>query len=238
MFDVPIRWAGRGRPLLFLHGAWGPLEAWQPGGLLARLAEEYLVLAPSHPGYDDASGLEHLDDVLDLAVYYLDLLDELLIDSPHLVGHGFGGMIAAEMASLAPQRVAKLVLAAPYGLWLEDTPLVGAAGPPPAGLTPAALPFEVAVPGAAPSASEAEPAAARLLRPSLEQGLRKRLHRLLAPTLLVWGEHDRIVPPAYADAFHRRIAHSRIALVADAGHAAPLEQPAAFSRLVLDFLEG
>jgi pimeloyl-ACP methyl ester carboxylesterase len=244
MFEVPLEWSGGGRPLLFLHGAWGLLSEWQPDGSLARLAEHHLVLTPRHPGFDGATGIENLDDSLDLALYYLDFLDELLIDSPYVVGQGLGAMIAAEMAALAPQRIAKLVLAAPYGLWLEDTPLADIFALQPDELE-AYLWHESEVsmpsdgdPEAVHQRSQNLAAAAKFLGPLPEKGLRKRLHRLVAPTLLIWGQRDRIIPPIYGQAFHERIAHSRVEIIPDAGHLAHLEQPDAFARMVLEFLEG
>ena len=244
MFDVPLLWAGRGRPLLFLHGAWGLLGGWGPHSHLARLAEHYLVLAPSHPGFDGATGLEHLDDVLDLTLYYLDFLDELMLDSPYLVGHGFGAMIAAEMAALAPQRIAKVVLVAPYGLWLEGAPIADVFAMTPDELEQAlwynpsaATPFDQS-PEARVQRAQNLAAAAKFLWPIPDRGLRKRLHRLLAPTLLVWGERDRIVPLVYGEAFHQRIPNSRLLTIPGAGHVPQVEQPHAFARTVLEFLEG
>jgi pimeloyl-ACP methyl ester carboxylesterase len=244
MYDVPITWAGRGRPVLYLHGAWGLLDGWEPHSHLPRLAEHYLVMSPSHPGFDSATGLEHLDDILDLALYYLDLLDELLIDSPHVIGQGFGGMIAAEMASLAPQRVAKLVLVAPFGLWLEGAPVADIFALPPKELqalawhSPESAPHWMDDPEAFQRRRQNLAAAAKFLWPIPDKGLRKRLHRLVAPTLLVWGERDRIVPPVYGEAFHQRIAHSRLVSIPNAGHIPGVEQPLAFTRSVLEFLEG
>jgi pimeloyl-ACP methyl ester carboxylesterase len=243
LFEVPIHWAGQGRPVLFLHSAWGLLGGWQPHGFLTRLAEHHLVLAPSHPGFDGATGLDQLDDVVDLALYYLDLLDEMLLDSPYVIGHGFGGMIAAEMAALAPRQIAKLVLVAPFGLWLEGAPVADIFA-----LSPdeqeAALWHDPA--DAPPVGDPDDPtrqvanlaAAAKFLWPIPDKGLRKRLHRLAAPTLLVWGERDGIVPPSYAEAFHQRISCSRVVTIPHAAHAPHLEQPHAFSRVVLEFLDG
>ena len=120
LFDIKLRTDGSGEPLLFLHGA-GGLRGWDP--FLADLAGRYTVYAPAHPGFESSSGLEHVDDVLDLVVYYNDLLDALNIESMHVVGHSMGGMIAAELAALSPHRVRRLVLANPVGLWLENHPV-------------------------------------------------------------------------------------------------------------------
>jgi pimeloyl-ACP methyl ester carboxylesterase len=242
LFEVPIRWSGAGRPLLYLHDVWGQLEELSPRGPVIPLADEYLVLAPSYPGFDGASGLEQLDDLLDLAIFHLDLLDELGLDSPYLIGHGLGGMIAAEMASLARERIAKLILIGPYGLWLDETPVSDVLDVPPGELGDSGWEAAELVAGADLAAREQRSAnleaAKKLLRPIPEAGLRKRLHRLAAPTLLVWGDRDRIVPPVYAQAFQERLAVSRLVVLEGAGHFPHYEQPEAFARAALDFLEG
>ncbi len=113
--------AGRGRPLVFLHGAGG-----HPGALplFDRLAERFTVYAPWHPGWGEpAEDLDHLDDVIDLALYYHDFFDALELPRPVVVGHSLGGMIAAEAAALCSPCMARLVLIAPAGLWRDDAPI-------------------------------------------------------------------------------------------------------------------
>jgi pimeloyl-ACP methyl ester carboxylesterase len=78
----------------------------------------------------------------------------------------------------------------------------------------------------------------KFLWPIPDKGLKKRIHRIRVPTLLVWGKEDRIVPPVYAEEFARRIAGARVATVDQAGHAPQAEQPEAVARLVRDFLDG
>jgi pimeloyl-ACP methyl ester carboxylesterase len=243
-FELPLRWAGQGRPLVFLHDAWGFVDDWPAEGALAQLADSNLVLAPSHPGFDGATGLDQLDDLQDLALHYLSLLDELLVDSPYLIGHGFGGMIAAEMATLEPRRIAKLVLVGSYGLWLDQAPVADifalSADDLDAALwhDPARAPARSRAPEDQLQRTENLAATAKFIWPIPDKGLRKRLYRLSAPTLLVWGEHDGVVPPAYAEAFRSQIASAEVALVREAGHFPHLEQPDAFTSLVLGFLEG
>ena len=244
LFEVPIRWAGAGRPLLYLHDVWGQLDELSTSGPLLPLAEEYLVLEPSHPGFDGARGLEQLDDPLDLAIFYLDLLDELRLDSPYLVGHGFGGMVAAEAASLAPQRVAKLVLIGANGLRLEESPAAHLLDVSPQELKDRgrAEADEASLDGSDSLAGTRRrlnlAAASKLLGGTPERGLEKRIHRLAAPTLLVWGDSDRIVPPSHARAFQERLAVSRLVVLPGAGHFPHLDQPEAFVEAVLEFLEG
>ncbi|MDX1648890.1 MAG: alpha/beta fold hydrolase, partial [Myxococcota bacterium] len=99
--------AGEGEPLLYLHGAGGLLPE-EP--LLERLAERFHVLAPEWPGYGESEGEAKLEDMLDFALHGWDLVEALDLERPFLVGHSMGGMIAAEMAALAPRQLARLVL--------------------------------------------------------------------------------------------------------------------------------
>src|SRR5207247_758467 len=80
--------------------------------------------------------------------------------------------------------------------------------------------------------------AARFSGPSAEAGLEKRIHRLLAPTLLIWGDQDRIVPIGRAEAFRSRLRYSRLELVTPAGHLPQFERPDQYSRFVGEFLDG
>ena len=113
--------AGAGPPVVYFpstheRGGWSPF--------LAALAERHAVHAPFHPGVQGSTGVETLDDVLDLALVYDELLDRLGLARPHLIGHFFGGMVAAELAALFPHRVGRLVLVSPLGLWRDDAPSV------------------------------------------------------------------------------------------------------------------
>ena len=103
---------GSGAPLVFLHGAGG---LFPENPFLDRLAERYHVIAPELPGYGESSGDELLEDMLDFALHGWDVLSTLGISKPHLMGHSMGGMIAAEMACIVPNDLAKLVLVAPAG---------------------------------------------------------------------------------------------------------------------------
>src|SRR4029079_8074782 len=91
---------GSGAPVVFFHSA-GGLLADNP--FLERLARRYHVFAPEWPGYGDSTGDELLEDMLDFALHGWDLVDALGLSRPHLIGHSMGGMIAAEMACLAPR---------------------------------------------------------------------------------------------------------------------------------------
>jgi pimeloyl-ACP methyl ester carboxylesterase len=114
--------SGEGPPLLYLHGPWG-LAA--DRDFVARLARFSRVYAPHHPGTaaGDPDAVHRLDDWLDLVVYHGELLDRLGLAAPAIVGHSCGGMLAAELAAAMPERVEKLVLIDPLGLWRDDLPV-------------------------------------------------------------------------------------------------------------------
>src|SRR6266478_246036 len=116
----PVLEGGSGTPLVFLHGA-GGLFAENP--FLDQLARRYHVFAPELPGYGESTGEELLEDMLDFTLHGWDVVAALGIRQPHLVGHSMGGMIAAEMACLAPGDLAKLVLVSAAGLWIDEHPI-------------------------------------------------------------------------------------------------------------------
>ncbi len=251
-FTTHLVRGGQGAPLVYLHAA-GGLQEGSPW--LAALARHYTVYAPWHPGWGPSTGLEHLDDVRDLATYYLDLFDALGLARVALVGHSFGGMVAAEVAAQCGAYVDKLVLVAPVGLWREDAPvadiftmspreLVEAAVADPAGPLAQQLVQQQQPEDAERQAAlqleriQALAAAGKFLWPIPDKGLKKRLHRIKAPTLVLWGEADRLVPPVYAEEFRARLVNApvQVQVVPGAGHLLPLEQPDTFVRAVRAFL--
>jgi pimeloyl-ACP methyl ester carboxylesterase len=248
LFQTFTRIEGEGDPLLFLHSA-GGLQGWPP--FLESLARSFRVIAPDHPGFGRSEGLEHLDDVVDLALYYTEFIEAMGLEQPYLVGHSLGGMIAAEVAAIAPDVASKLVLIAPVGLWLDDHPVMDFF---------AATSEELALamfhaPGSAiakdlmtmPSDPEAHleavlertnnlSAAGKFLWPIPDKGLKKRIHRITAPTLLLWGASDRLVPPIYGEAFLKRMRRARLTLFTEASHMLPFEKADEFAEVVTDFL--
>jgi pimeloyl-ACP methyl ester carboxylesterase len=240
--------AGTGPPLVFLHGPWG--LTWDP--FLDELARSFTVHAPAHPGTtrDAHDDVYHLDGLWDLVLCYDELLTALQVDEAVVVGHSFGGMVACELAAAYPRRVRRLALVDPLGFWRDAEPVVNWVM-----LNPAELPGylfrdptgEAAQrmfgPSAPPDAANAARvrlmwamgATGKFTWPIPDKGLKKRIHRVAAPTLVIWGEHDRLVPPAYAEEFTKRLAGARLHVVAGAGHAPHAVQPAAVARVVREF---
>jgi pimeloyl-ACP methyl ester carboxylesterase len=240
--------AGRGIPLVYFHsfherGGWSPF--------LDHLATRYTVMAPFHPGVQGSAGVETLDDVQDLTLAYDELLDHLGPGAPHLVGHYFGGMVAAELAATVRRHGGgRLVLVSPLGLWRDDAPSADILILPPDELAAAlwsdpsspaarewaALPENDAENVAAQVESiQRRAAMAKFVWPIPDKGLRKRLHRIAVPTLLLWGEQDRANPVVYADEWQRRIKGAAVRLL-PGGHMVLHETPEAAARAVAEFL--
>jgi pimeloyl-ACP methyl ester carboxylesterase len=246
---IEVNQAGQGAPLLFLHWEFGP--RWS--AFHDRLAEQWRVIAPSHPGFGNSIRGDQLHDIHDLIYSYLDFLDESALSGLPLVGHGLGGMIAAELAAVQPERFSHLVLLAPFGLWLPDAPTLDlfAASPPelsaalyadqtsPAAVAASRMPTEqAALIEQALERAKSQAGAARYLWPIPNRGLSKRLHRVRAPTLIVWGERDGVISPRYGEAFRDRIAGARLELVPEAAHQLVDEQPDRLAALTVDFVSG
>jgi pimeloyl-ACP methyl ester carboxylesterase len=237
---VPVRYleGGSGQPLVFLHAAGGV----QAGDVfLNTLAQKFRVYAPLLPGYGDSEECGEIRDMLDFTLHTWDVVEALGLKNPILVGHSMGGMIAAEMAAIAPHDVSRLALIAPAGLWLADHPIPDLF---------ATLPFEMPkllfhdveagtkllTAGLTLSDPKFLQAylvtnarqlgmAGKILFPIPERGLSQRLYRIKARTVLVWGDSDKLIPPAYAHAFKKGIAGAELVSLPEAGHMVTLEKP-------------
>jgi pimeloyl-ACP methyl ester carboxylesterase len=246
---VRVLEAGNGKPLVFLHGAGG---LFPENPFLDALAKTYHVFAPELPGYGESTGDDLLEDMLDFTLHTSDVLAELGLQKPHLVGHSMGGMIAAEMAAIAPNDVGKLVLVCPAGLWIPEQPI-----PDLYALLPHEYPKYLFHDPAAGLAmltggldfsnlevlaefyianSRRMAMAGKILFPIPNRRLSKRLYRVKAETLLVWGASDTLIVPAYAERWRQSIAGSRLAQINEAGHMVPYEQPEVFVSAVSGFL--
>ena len=241
---------GSGPPILYLHPAGG--MAWDP--FLDDLATDHTVYAPEFPGTSpgDPDAVSELDEIFDVVVAYEEAVRALGLDGSVVIGQSFGGMLAAELAACYPALFSKVVLLDPAGLWNTEHPfsLDFMACPP--WEIPGMLFHDVTCAGAqAMFAPPADPSAAldgavalvwaigctaKFLWPIPDRGLHKRLHRVSAPTLVLWGENDSLIPVAYAEEFGRRITGSRVVKVPACGHIPQVEQPEVTTRTVREFL--
>ncbi len=237
--------AGKGEPLLFLHGVQG-MPDWPPA--LAHLAERFDVLAPDHPGFGRSDAPDWIDDVPDLSFFYLDLLDALDLKAVHVVGVSLGGWIAMEMAIRSTARIKSLTLADTAGIRVE-----GAVRGDMFICTPAELGrllfADEAVAARQAAQWQATPelqeiydknrsaAAKYTWQPRLyNPKLAKWLHRVDVPVHIIWGNEDRLIPPAHAAALKEFFARALVTMV-PGGHLLPIEQPALFAATVATFIE-
>lgn len=249
MFNVTVYRGGSGDPLVFLHAAGGAMV--RDGGYLDLLAQKYDLIVPVHPGWPGSEGLEHLDDVIDMAVYYGDLFDTLGIESAHVMGSSLGGMFAAEFAALNRQYVRRLVLHSPAGLWLDEhQPLDFFAAPQDVvmkALYTDPQKIMASMPQVDPEDKEAVAkatldramsmaAAGKFIWPIWDKGLKKRIHRINAPTLLIWGDKDGLNPPVYGPHWQKLIPGSKLVTIEGTAHVPMAEKPEEYVKAVSDFL--
>jgi pimeloyl-ACP methyl ester carboxylesterase len=243
-----VKAIGSGPPVVALHGA-ATIEGhdWARG-----LADRFRVYLPFHPGFGESDPAPHLTGMQDMIVHNLRLVAALGLDRPHLVGHSMGGWMAAEIAVVAGERFARLVLNAPAGLNHPDHP-----GADVAAISPQELPgylahdVDVALryfPGGAQCPPLEQFLAAREKEGKALEGilgvhgmghpnLGRWLSRIPNETLVLWGEKDRMMPASQAGIWAERIANARTRMVPDVGHFAMQEDPASVAAIG-EFLAG
>jgi pimeloyl-ACP methyl ester carboxylesterase len=235
-----LRRGGSGAPLLYLHGASGA-PAILP--FMEKLAARFEVLVPEHPGFGLSEEPEWLENIHDLAYFYLDFLKQLDLNGVTLVGGSLGGWIALELAVRDAARIKSLVLVGPAGISARgvqpaDTFLMSSeeltrnlffdqkiaeqrlAAP----VTPEAIDLEL----------KNRHTTARLgWEPRMHDPfLPKWLHRIEVPVRIVWGKEDRILPVAFAQEFKRLMPKAELHIVEGAGHLPQAEKPDLFCEIV------
>jgi pimeloyl-ACP methyl ester carboxylesterase len=237
--------AGRGRPLLVLHHETGTLDRLP---FYDALAAKYDVLIPHHPGFSRSERPDWMRSTRDIAVVYRGLLSELKLSNAALVGLGFGGWIAAEMASMAPSDLAKLVLVGAMGIKppqgdILDLAITGYIDYARAGFHDQKA-FD-RVYGAEPSNDQLEmwdicrEMSFRIAwKPYMySQTLPHLLRSVRAPALVVWGDEDKVVPLSAAKRYVEALPHAKLQIVKGCGHCVDMEQPEALAKLVTEFVD-
>lgn len=242
-FGPTVRCEGSGATVLVLHGESG--ADWTPG--LAELARQFEVVLPEHPGYGPRPAPDWLSNIHDLAYYYLDYLDENDFTNVHLIGLSLGGWLAAEMAVRNTSRLASLTMVNSAGIHIAGVRQVD----------PYIKSDEQQIRDLFFDQSVAEELLAQTPRPDADNirlnnqrttallcwqprnhdpHLRKWLHRIGIPTLLLWGDNNRLFPPAYAKEFQRLIPGSEAVIIPECGHVPDVEKPGVFRGAVADFI--
>ncbi len=255
---VAIAEAGHGRPLVYLHG-FADVHG-VAGELLPfhqRLARHAKLIAPAHPGCNGSDEISPcaIDDII---FHYLELFDNELLPRFDLVGHCVGGWIAAELAARHPERVARLTLIGACGLFVPGEPTgdIFMHAQPERGTDQNSLrALLFAEPGGALAQRwfpdgrgdlAEELRRYQMLRFGSFMGfkppyfyhreLRERLYRASMPSLVIWGAHDRMVPPAHGAVYYDALSSaSSLATLNHTGHAAVLEQPDRVADLIREF---
>lgn len=242
--ELRLMRAGKGTPVVVLHRDIGTLEHL---AFYDALAEQHDVLIPIHPGYSDGPRPDWIRSLRDIAALYRIMLDGLGVRNAALVGLGFGGWIAAEMASMAPSDVSRLVLAGPMGVKPPDGDI----------LDQALISYiEYARAGFHdPTAFERNYGAvlstAQLVHWDLcremsfrvawkpymySDSLPHLLAGVRAPALVIHGDHDQIVPASASALYAERLPNATLQTIAAAGHLIEMEQPKALASVITSFL--
>jgi pimeloyl-ACP methyl ester carboxylesterase len=254
---VQLRRAGSGPPIVYLHSAAGEgLDL----PLLPELARHGTVYAPMFPGFGESEGIENIDGMEDAVFHILDLFERLGLTAPvPVVGLSLGGWMAAELATRYPDRVSKLVLINAAGLYIPGANIKDIFGRTPAEMAsdlfadakhPIAqlmnqmsklitegggqgIPFEMIKPQIQTMA-----AVARIgWNPYLHNPkLQSRLWRITAPTLVIHGAHDGLIPVEHAETYAREIAGAKYVEMPDSAHMIPLEEPAKLADIIGEFV--
>ena len=232
--ELTVEERGDGRPYLVLHGGAGPQSVARFAQLLAEKGRNRVV-TPTHPGFGATPRPEELNSVGKLAALYRSLLDELGLEDVTVIGNSVGGWVAAEMALLDSPRISGIVLLDAVGIKVEGHPVADLSGlsvpeiqalsfhdPTPFRVDPTTIPDIQKSIMAANSAALAVYAGS----PSMaDASLLNRLGRIAIPTLVLWGESDQIVAPAYGQAYAAAIHGARFEVMPDTGHMPQMETP-------------
>ena len=215
---------GEGDPLVFLHGA-GTVTGFDA---LLPLAERFKLIVPFHPGFGPSADDPTVDDIHDYRRHYLDLFDELGLEEIALAGHSMGAWLGANFAADHPERVTRLVLAAPWGLRVEEHPTTDFLAVPgdqlPPLLTADMSIFEGHVPMPptpeflADRYREATSDSRLICSRPYDLKLHRWLHRVTMPTLIIWGDADRIIPVEQAPVWADLISGAEVKTLPGVGH--------------------
>jgi len=236
---------GGDKPVVFLHGLFGTPEHWR--SIMNALADDYRLVAPQLPldrrPDRRSAGIKSLDDLNDFvarAIFALHLPPVVMC------GNSLGGLVSIEICLRHPERVAGLVLAGSAGVFESSLPCGG--GPKPAREFVRSIALDIFADETLITDEMVEDwyqsvldrdyvrFLLRVSRATRDWRLGDDLRRLEVPTLIVWGRDDKVTPPAVAEEFKSKIAHSRLEYIEACGHAPSLERPAVFAEMLRRFL--
>jgi pimeloyl-ACP methyl ester carboxylesterase len=250
---IQLRRGGDGPPVVYLHSATGEGEGL---AFLDHLAESTTVVAPMFPGFGESDGIEQIDDMEDAVFHLLDLFERLGLDRPAVAGLSLGAWMAVELATRYPERLSKLVLVNPVGLYIPGAEIKDIFGRTPGEMAEdmfadqshpmaqmmhmlsefrsdptrvAEIPFDAVRPMAQTMAATAKLGWDPYLH---NPKLQRRLHRVSVPTLVVRADGDTLVPPAHAETYAAEIPDARLVVLPACAHLVPIEKPAELAEVV------
>ncbi|MBN1208478.1 MAG: alpha/beta hydrolase [Myxococcaceae bacterium] len=240
--DTVVLEAGKGPPLVYLHGA-GTVTRFDFATAWAR---RFRVIIPYHPGFGESADDPNVTEIHDYVLHYLELFEALGLKRANVVGQSMGGFIATKLAVEHGHLVNKLALVCPIGIPVPEHPSVDFLKVPPEEL-PALLAVDPQtvikrLPPGVPDAAfiaerlkEAATAGRVLATGSYDRKLPRYLHRLTMPTMLVWGNADRLTPTPQHRTWAELLPRAKVRLFDDAGHLVLDEAPAAVSAIARFF---
>jgi pimeloyl-ACP methyl ester carboxylesterase len=225
--------AGSGEPVVLVHGLSGSTRWWFRN--VPAIVERHRIYLVDLPGFGAMRSLRRRFVLAETATWLSEWMEAAGLERAHLVGHSMGGYISLRLAASRPELVRRLVLVAPAGVPTERS-MIGH-------LVPLLLAAHYATPAFMPvlvrDALKMGPLTLwRAVRDLLAEDVRGDLRNVEAPTLLVWGENDPLVPPAVGDLLREEIPNSRLLLLQRAGHVPMFDQPKEFDAALLAFLAG
>ena len=226
-----VHTAGQGDPLVVFHGA-GTVDGFD---FAEPWAEKFRVIAPYHPGWGESGDDPTFTEMQDYVMHYLDLFDALNVDTMSIVGFSMGGYLAAKFASQQAKRVKKLVLIGPYGLDVPEHPTLDIIAVSGEAIAPMLVSNFDVLKQRLPETPDLDFVGARYREATsfarlfwehpTDPKLPRHLHRVTMPTLIVWGDEDKLIPVQQAQVWHELIRNSEVMVVKGAGHMVQLDKP-------------
>jgi len=226
-----VHTTGKGEPLVLFHGA-GTVDGFD---FAEAWADKFRVIVPYHPGFGESGDDPAITDAHDYVMHYLELFDALRIGTMNLIGISMGGYLAAKFASEHGHRINKLVLIAPYGLEVPEHPAVDIIAMPGEEIVPMLVSNFDALKKSLPEKPDMDFIGARYREATsfarlfwerpMDFKLPRHLHRVKMPTLIVWGDEDKLIPVQQAQAWRKLIPNSEVMIVKGAGHIVHLDKP-------------
>jgi pimeloyl-ACP methyl ester carboxylesterase len=223
--------AGKGDPLVFFHGA-GTMEGFD---FAEAWTDKFRVIVPYHPGWGESGDDPSFTDLHDYVMHYLELFDVLKLDTVNLVGLSLGGYLAAKFASEHGHRVKKLALIAPAGMIDPEHPMLdilAVPGEQVPGLLVSNfdvlkkhLPEKPDIEFMAARYREQTTVARLLWEHPTDPKFMRYLHRVKMPSLIVWGDEDKIIPVQQTRLWRQYIPNAEVMVLKGAGHLVHLEKP-------------